>query len=162
MTNDLTRVFFIGDVVGPAGLRCIASLLPGFLKEERVHFCIINGENATGGTGISASDTQKLFAAGADVITGGNHSFEKREFWNVFTDFPRVLRPANFPEYTLSAGQDEAAVFAPGQGAGIFEKDGIRYAVLNVQGRENMTPLDCPFRCADRQINSWLEDTEPP
>ena len=82
-------------------------------------------------------DAECLFAAGVDAITGGNHSFEKRDFWPLLDANPAVLRPANFP-----AG-------VPGRGFGTFEKRGARLTVVNLQGREDMVPLDCPFAGAD-------------
>ena len=75
MNNEKVRVFLGGDVFGPVGMRCAETLLPGFLEKEHIDFCVINGENASGGTGISAEDANRLFAAGAEVITGGNNSF---------------------------------------------------------------------------------------
>lgn len=139
--TDTIRVFLAGDVFGVSGMRCVGALLPSFLKAESIDFCVINGENASQGTGLSEKDAQAIFAAGADVITGGNHTFEKRDFWPVFDIFPRVIRPANFPPGAL-----------PGSGLCSVEKNGIEFAVLNLQGREGMTALDCPFRAADSEL----------
>ncbi len=137
MKNEMLRVFLGGDVFGPVGMRCARTLLPAFLERESVDFCVVNGENATAGIGISPEDAECLFAAGVDAITGGNHSFEKRDFWPLLDANPAVLRPANFP-----AG-------VPGRGFGTFEKRGARLTVVNLQGREDMVPLDCPFAGAD-------------
>lgn len=157
MNNEKVRVFLGGDVFGPVGMRCAETLLPGFLEKEHIDFCVINGENASGGTGISAEDANRLFAAGADVITGGNHSFEKRDFWPALESMSRLLRPANFPPSI-----QEYENMPPGRGSVVFEKNGTRYAVLNLQGREDMTPLDCPFRAADAAVAVWNEEQEPP
>lgn len=157
MSNKPVRIFLGGDVFGPAGMRCAEALLPAFLEREHIDFCVINGENASGGTGISEADAGRLIAAGADVITGGNHSFEKRDFWEALDALPQLLRPANFPPPL-----EEYDNMPPGRGSAVFEKDGMRFAVLNLQGREDMTPLDCPFRAADAAVTAWNSEPDPP
>ncbi len=156
MSNEQIRIFLGGDVFGPVGMRCAETLLPSLLEREHIDFCVINGENASGGTGISGEDAARLIAAGADAITGGNHSFEKRDFWTALDTLPQLLRPANFPPSI-----EEYDNTPPGRGSAIFEKNGMRFAVLNVQGREDMTPLDCPFRAADAAITAWNSEPEP-
>lgn len=151
-TNTI-RVFLGGDIFGPVGMRAVAALLPVCVQTEQIDFTIINGENASGGIGLTEADARLILESGADVITGGNHTFEKRDLWPVLDLFPEVLRPANFP---LSSPA------LPGKGAAVYEKNGVRYAVLNLQGREDMPALDCPFRCADGQLAAWLSETEPP
>lgn len=145
MKNSLVRVFLGGDIFGQVGMRCVARLLPDLVAREGIDFAVINGENASAGIGLSADDARAVLAAGADAITGGNHTFEKRDYWPVLSEFGRVLRPANYPP---NDG-------IPGRGAAVFEKAGRRFAVLNLQGREDMTALDCPFRCADAQVAAW-------
>lgn len=147
MKNNQIRVFLGGDVLGPVGMRCARALLPPLLAAEGVDFCVINGENASAGIGLSPEDAAIIFAAGADAITGGNHSFEKRDFWPLLDADPRVLRPANFPPEGV-----------PGRGYGTFEKGGLRFVVVNLQGREDMGALDCPFRAADSILASLPED----
>jgi len=147
MKNNRIRVFLGGDVFGPVGMRCAQTLLPPFLARESVDFCVINGENASAGIGLSPEDAESLFAAGADAITGGNHSFEKRDFWPVLDSSPGVLRPANFP-----------AQGVPGKGFGVFEKEGLSFAVVNLQGREDMGALDCPFAAADAILAGFPAD----
>ncbi|HNY21281.1 MAG TPA: TIGR00282 family metallophosphoesterase [Treponemataceae bacterium] len=158
MKNDTMRIFLCGDVFGPVGMRCVTGMLPGFIEREEIDFTVVNGENATGGIGISTEDARAIFASGADAITGGNHTFEKRDFWSALDELPGMLRPANFP----SGEPLEGMVATPGRGFAVFEKDGFRVAVLNLQGREDMVPLDCPFRCADRAIAAFLAEPEPP
>ncbi len=153
--NDILRVFLGGDVFGVSGLRCVAALLPGFLSREEIDFCAMNGENATLGIGLSGDDAKALFAAGVDVITGGNHSFEKRDFWPVLDELPSVLRPANFPRL-------EGQFALPGRGSIVVEKAGARIAVLNLQGREDMTAIDCPFRAADAALEAWGSEDRAP
>lgn len=152
MKNNNVVVFLGGDIFGLVGMRCVTSLLSGLIEREGVDFTIINGENATAGIGLCESDACTVFSAGADVITGGNHSFEKRDFWPVFDSFPGVLRPANFPS--------DIEPPLPGRGAAVYEKNGLRFAVLNLQGREDMPALDCPFRFADNQLSSWLTEDD--
>lgn len=152
MKNNHIRVFLGGDVFGPVGLRCVAALLPALIEDERIDFTVINGENASQGIGITEADARAILAAGADAITGGNHTFEKRDLWPTLDSLPELLRPANYPG---DAG-------LPGRGNAVFEKRGTRFAILNLQGREDMTPLDCPFRCADAQVSAWLSEPVPP
>lgn len=140
MKNNLCTVFLAGDVCASVGVRAVTNLLPKLIERESIDFCVINGENATGGIGLSSGDAEAILAAGADVITGGNHSFEKRDHWPVLDVNPAVLRPANFPSRGLTAEES-----LPGHGMGIYEKNGHTFAVFNVQGREDMTALDCPF-----------------
>jgi 2',3'-cyclic-nucleotide 2'-phosphodiesterase len=152
MKNNHVRVFLGGDVFGSVGLRCVATLLPPLIKNEEIDFTVINGENASLGIGVSEQDALAILAAGADVITGGNHTFEKRDFWPVLSSVPELLRPANYPEIGN----------LPGRGFAVFEKDGFRFAVLNLQGREDMTPLDCPFHRADAEVSLWNAESNPP
>lgn len=157
MNNEHIRIFLGGDVFGPVGMRCAETLLPPLLEREHIDFCVINGENASGGTGISETDAAHLIAAGADVITGGNHSFEKRDYWEALEVIPQLLRPANYPPPVVEYDNTP-----PGRGTGIFGKGALRFAVLNIQGREDMTPLDCPFRAADAAVSAWNSEPEPP
>jgi 2',3'-cyclic-nucleotide 2'-phosphodiesterase len=152
MKNNLIRVFFGGDIFAGVGLRCATTLLPGFINDNSIDFTVINGENASGGTGISAEDAEAVLAAGADVITGGNHTFEKRDYWPALDSIDRLLRPANYPD---CAG-------IPGRGSAVFEKGGVRFAVLNLQGRDDMMAIDCPFRAADARLAAWAEEDSPP
>jgi 2',3'-cyclic-nucleotide 2'-phosphodiesterase len=152
MKNNLIRVFLGGDIFGAVGMRCALSLLPPFIAQEGIDFTVINGENASLGIGISEEDAKLVLAAGCDAITGGNHTFEKRDFWPALDAIPQLLRPANFP----------ATGNLPGRGSGVFEKAGVRYAVLNIQGRDDMSAIDCPFRAADEAITAWLAEENPP
>ena len=152
MKNNIFRVFVGGDIFGSVGMRCASALLPSFISKEEIDFTIINAENATSGIGVSEEDARLVIKSGADVITGGNHTFEKREFWDALSSMNEMLRPANYP---LDAE-------LPGRGAAIFEKYGIRLGVINLQGREDMIPIDCPFHFADAQISAWANEASPP
>ena len=129
----------IGDVVGEPGLEVLERRLPQLIRENSADFVVVNGENAAGGFGLTAPALERILAAGADVVSGGNHIFEQREFWPVLDSEKRVLRPMNYP------GNESA-----GRGWVELEKtcsDGrsVNWTVVNIQGREFMTPLDCPF-----------------
>jgi metallophosphoesterase (TIGR00282 family) len=99
---------------------------------------VVNGENAAAGFGLTAETLDRILAAGADAVTGGNHIWEKREFWPVLDGEKPVLRPANYPPEV------------PGRGILRLEKAGALLTVINLQGREQMKAIDCPFRCFDR------------
>jgi metallophosphoesterase (TIGR00282 family) len=131
------KVIMIGDVVGEPGLSVLESLLPPLIQREGADFVVVNGENAAAGFGITEGDMHRILNAGADVITTGNHVWEKREFWPILDTEPRILRPMNYP-----AG-------APGRGCLLVKKNDLSYLVINLQGRELMTPIDCPFRAFD-------------
>lgn len=135
------RILFLGDVVGRAGRAAIMETLPKLNESLKPDFCIVNGENAAGGFGITEAICQDLLDAGADVITTGNHVWDQREALVFIERQPRLLRPANFPDGT------------PGRGAGLFlAANGAQVLVLNALGRIFMEPLDCPFRVLDREV----------
>jgi len=131
------RVIMIGDVVGDPGLLVLESRLPALIADYAADFTVVNGENAADGFGLTAETLDRILAAGADAVTGGNHIWEKREFWKVLAKREKpVLRPANYPS-------------VPGTGWLCLEKNGLSVLIVNLQGRELMTPIDCPFRCFD-------------
>jgi metallophosphoesterase (TIGR00282 family) len=124
-------------VVGEPGLSVLESLLPPLIQREGADFVVVNGENAAAGFGITEADMHRILNAGADVITTGNHVWEKREFWPVLDTEQRILRPMNYPGS------------APGRGYLLVKKKDVSYLVINLQGRDLMTPIDCPFRAFD-------------
>jgi metallophosphoesterase (TIGR00282 family) len=126
----------LGDVVGEPGLVALEKRLPALVEEYRADFTVVNGENAAAGFGLTAETLDRILAAGADAVTGGNHIWEKRDFWPVLDSDKPVLRPANYPS-------------VPGQGRIRLEKQGLSVLIINLQGRELMTPVDCPFQCFD-------------
>jgi len=130
----------IGDVVGEPGLKALEDKLPAIIKDNAVDFTVVNGENSADGFGMTEAALNRIIASGADVVTSGNHVWEKREFWPVLETGERILRPANYP-----AG-------CAGKGWLCVEKAGQNWFVINLQGRELMTPIDCPFRCFDNVI----------
>jgi metallophosphoesterase (TIGR00282 family) len=137
----------LGDVTGEAGLGALEKLLDGLKRDYNAHFIVVNGENAAAGFGMTQTEAQRIFAAGADVITSGNHIWEKREFLDYLKTEPRILRPANYPDVYWSGTAPPAKI--PGKGVVTLEKDGLVWTVMNLQGREYMTPIDCPFRTFD-------------
>lgn len=136
---DNIILFFGGDICGTRGVDIAVRMLPKLLKEEKPDFIIVNGENAARGCGIEPEQAARLFDTGVDVITGGNHSMERFDLRNTFGQEARILRPANYP-------------FVPGSGSITVRKPQGTLTVLNVQGRENMRPIDCPFQTVDRLL----------
>ncbi len=119
--------------------------LPALREKHSADLCVVNGENAAGGFGITAENAEEIFSAGADVITSGNHIWNKKETAGFMMGEPRLLRPANYP-----AG-------APGGGVYVARTPAGPAAVINLMGRVFMPPVDCPFRAMDR----LLEDLDP-
>src|ERR1700745_2569169 len=135
------RILFIGDVVGRSGRAILLERLPGLVRDWKLDFVAINGENAAGGFGITEAIYQEFVDAGADVITGGNHSWDQKEALVFIERAPRLLRPINYPAGT------------PGRGAAVIEaKNGARVLVLNAMGRLFMDPLDDPFAAVEREL----------
>ena len=136
------RLLFLGDVVGRAGRAAIVEALPGLRKELGLDFVVINAENAASGMGLNAAIANDLFAAGADVITLGDHAFDQKEMLQHIQTDPRILRPLNF------------APSAPGRGAGTFEATrGRKVHVAVVLGRVFMNrPFDDPFSAIDAAL----------
>lgn len=136
------RILFIGDVVGEPGRRALTRHLAGLRRQTEADAVIVNGENAAGGAGISTATCKEILAAGADVVTGGNHSFHQKEVMKYHDQEPRLLRPDNYPP--------EATI--PGRGCGIFDVRGHTLAVLNLCGRANLGPYENPFPWARRRV----------
>jgi metallophosphoesterase (TIGR00282 family) len=126
----------LGDVVGESGLTALETLLP--VIRDEADLIVVNGENAADGFGITGQSLQRILGAGADVVTTGNHVWEKREFWSILEKDERVLRPANYPEGCIGRGWVQ------------IEKAGVSWLVINLQGRDMLFPIDCPFRTFDR------------
>ncbi|MFZ5633291.1 MAG: TIGR00282 family metallophosphoesterase [Bacillota bacterium] len=140
------RLLMIGDIVGKPGRRAVKQNLPGLVSQLAVDMVIANGENAAGGNGITKDVAQELFASGVDVITMGNHVWNKKEIYTYINHEARIIRPANYPPG------------APGRGFGVFRsKNGSELGVINISGRIFMQELDCPFRKADELVNQLKE-----
>ncbi len=140
------RLLFIGDIVGKPGRDCVRIGLPAVVDYHQIDFVIANAENAAGGFGITREIGEQLLDAGVEVMTSGNHIWDKREALDYIGIEPRLLRPLNFP------------TGAPGNGSYVARsRDGRSVAVVNVMGRVFMTPLDDPFVAAEREIAKLRE-----
>ena len=135
------KILFIGDIVGSPGRKIVHERLADILAQRQIDLCIANGENAASGFGITPRITQDLLASGVEVVTSGNHIWDRKDILDFFPHEPRLLRPANFPNGSPGSG------LYTGQA-----RNGTPYAVLNLQGRTFMTPLDDPFRGATREL----------
>lgn len=142
------KVLFLGDVVANAGRNVIRAFVPELRKSENLTFVVANGENAAGGLGIDERCANEMFECGVDLITGGNHSWDKREIADFMLRDKRVIRPANFPENQVFP--------VPGRGHAVLEGPGCRLGVLNLMGRVFMDPLDDPFAVGSRWLD-WFE-----
>src|ERR1700689_3933450 len=139
------RLAFFGDVVGRSGREGLASHLPGLRRRLGLEFVAVNAENAAAGFGITENTAKELFAAGADCLTLGNHSWDQREALTYIVREPRMIRPLNYP----------ALSDAPGRGSQMFDTEsGKRVLVINLLGRLNMDSLDDPFAAVDRELNA--------
>jgi metallophosphoesterase (TIGR00282 family) len=138
----IVRAAMIGDVVGDSGLKALEDILPRIVKDHAVDFTVVNGENSAEGFGMTEATLKRILSCGVDAVTSGNHVWEKRDFWPVMDANDRMLRPANYPGGS------------PGRGWLSVEKAGAHWVIINIQGREFMTPIDCPFRCIDHIINN--------
>ena len=135
------RILFIGDIFGSPGRRIVADHVEDIVKTNEIDLAIANAENAAGGFGITPAIAEDLFALGLDVLTSGNHVWDKRELYDYLNRQPRLLRPANYPE-------------GPGHGlVTVKARNGVECAVLNLQGRTYMPATDCPFRKADSLLS---------
>jgi len=144
------HILFVGDVHGKPGRRILKDRLPRLRSRVEATLIIVNGENAAGGAGISADVAQELLASGADVITGGNHTWHHRDAYELLDAEPRLLRPLNYPAGT------------PGHGSTVVAaaRNATRVAVVNAQGRVFMpVPIDDPFRMLRAEVDRLREQT---
>lgn len=141
------KVLFIADIVGQPGRDAVAHILGRIKNQEGVEMIIANGENAAGGMGLTPGVANELFRLGIDVLTMGNHTWDKKEIISIIEEKP-VVRPANY------------APGVPGRGALLFTttKD-LKVGVMNLVGRVFMAPADCPFRAADRILEELKKET---
>ncbi|MDA8126362.1 MAG: TIGR00282 family metallophosphoesterase [Deltaproteobacteria bacterium] len=135
------KILFIGDIVGKPGRRAIRELLPGIVEDHRIDLVIANCENAAAGFGVTGEIVEELYGRQIDVLTSGNHIWDKKEILECVDDDRTLLRPANYPQGV------------PGNGSVVVStRGGVQVGVLNLAGRVFMNPLDCPFLTADREI----------
>ena len=134
------NILAIGDVVGAGGCDFLRAHLPSFKKLNQIDVCIVNGENAAPGNGITPAAAQDLFTSGADLITTGNHVYRRREVYTYLDETEYLIRPANY-----RAG-------SPGRGYQIIDKGRVQIAVINLLGVVFLDPLENPFDCVDRLL----------
>lgn len=143
MTLDSNHInlLFIGDVIGNSGVVLLNAILSDFKKKWNVHTAVLNGENAATGRGLTPRIAHSLFELGIDVLTSGNHIWNKDKVFPLLEENPYLLRPLNYPPGT------------PGHGSCVFQSPGqVPVGVINLQGRSFMYPIDCPFRTADAEV----------
>jgi metallophosphoesterase (TIGR00282 family) len=142
------NILFIGDIIGRTGRRAVEARLHHLVDAHSVDLVIANGENAAAGFGLTINIAAELYDLGIDVITSGNHIWDKREIYDYLDHEPRLLRPGNYPPGL------------PGRGSGVYSTAaGLKVGVLNLEGRVFMNNLDCPFRAADREIEILRQQT---
>lgn len=134
------KVLFIGDIVGKPGLQILQTFLKNLIENNDIDFVIANGENVSDGKGITEKELKVLTDLGVNVITGGNHTFEKQNFQDIAKKEKIVLRPLNYPRGTF------------GQGYVTLDCKGMKITVASLQGRAFLPAIDCPFRTAERLV----------
>jgi metallophosphoesterase (TIGR00282 family) len=143
------RLLFIGDIFGSAGRSIVAELFQPIVREHQVDLAIANCENAAGGFGVTPQIADDLLGLGIDVLTGGNHIWDKRDIYDYMGRTPQLIRPANYP------GE------LPGRGVYVATaRNGAACAVMNLQGRTYMAQIDCPFRGADALLGALPESVK--
>ncbi len=144
---DELNILFIGDIVGETGRRMVKNYLPLIKIENKVDFVIANGENLSGGFGITKEKAEEMFNSGINVMTSGNHIWDKKEILNFIENEPRILRPANFPDQV------------PGKGSIVVTVNSFKVGIINLQGRIFMEPLNSPFEVATIEIEKLKGET---
>jgi metallophosphoesterase (TIGR00282 family) len=144
----IVKALMIGDVVGTPGLKALFAGLGPLVRSTGACIVVANGENAQNGLGIGKEEADKLLAMGVQVITSGNHVWEKPGASELLDSCPSLLRPANYPPGV------------PGKGFALLAAGGLPWAVLNLQGRESLYSIDCPFRVADALL-AQIESQSP-
>ncbi|MDD2485636.1 MAG: TIGR00282 family metallophosphoesterase [bacterium] len=142
------RILMVGDIIGKPGRVCLREHLLGIKAEFHVDFTVVNGENAAAGFGINAQVAEQIRLAGADIVTTGNHVWDRREMAAEIDSLDYVLRPANYPPGT------------PGRFLTVVDMQGYKIAVISLMGRVFMNTLDDPFRAMD-DITASLADVTP-
>ncbi len=142
------NILVIADVVARPGRVAVLEQIGKLRDEYKIDIALMNGENVAGGFSITPALADQLFAAGFDVMTSGNHIYNKEEILPYLDANPRLIRPANYPEES------------PGKGLFVGEINGFKIAVLNLLGRVFMPPVDDPFRAATEKISSIPDDVK--
>lgn len=136
------KILFIGDIVGNPGRRAVRELVPGIISKYKVDFIIANCENAAAGFGVTRDVVDELFGFQINVLTSGNHIWDKKEILDFIEDYSTLLRPANYPKDVV-----------PGRGSLIAtDSCGRSIGIVNLLGRVFMAPIDCPFKSSEREL----------
>ena len=145
---DTVRILAVGDVVAAAGCEKLREALPKFKKARNIDIVIANGENSAQGNGMTPFSLEHLFASGVDIITGGNHSFKRREVYDTLDGSLSVVRPANY------------SAECPGRGYTVLDKGFVRVGVVNVLGTAFMDPVRNPLECIDEVIDALKNEVK--
>lgn len=141
------RILFLGDIVGAPGRNLIEENLSKLKEKYKPHIVIANGENAAGGRGINEKILKQFFSWGIHVVTMGNHTWDQKEVFDFIDNYKNLVRPANFPKGT------------PGVGYNVITFNEYKLAVINIQGRTFLPPLDCPFMTVSNIIDNLKKET---
>jgi metallophosphoesterase (TIGR00282 family) len=142
------KLLFIGDIVGQPGRRAVKELVPALKRQHLVDVVVANGENSAGGSGITVGTAAEIFSAGVDVITSGDHLWDQKEVMELLANERRFVRPLNYPPGT------------PGQGSFVLVREGCPpLAILNLQGRTFLPPLENPFLAALAEVKRLHQTT---
>jgi len=141
-TQKKINVLFIADIIGKPGLTIVKHVVKQLREQYQIHFCIANGENGSAGKGLTENIAQQYFNHGIDIITSGNHIFEKYGVHKLLNTNHKIIRPLNYPFGVSGKGSLVATI-----------SNNIKIGVINIQGRTFMFPIDCPFRTANEEIN---------
>ncbi len=141
------NILFIGDIVGKPGRRAVKALLPGLRGKLKVDLVVANCENAAGGFGITQKTVDELFSSGIDLMTSGNHIWDKKEALTILPKEDRILRPLNYPPGV------------PGRGSILYSVNDCKVGVVNLSGRVFMGLMDCPFRAIDEELDRLMANT---
>lgn len=145
--TDTINALLLGDIIGQPGCRAVFIGLKKLIKDYKADVVMVNGENAADGFGITPENVQMIFHSGADVITSGNHVWQKNDIYPLLDSRAELLRPANYPKA------------APGHGSCIVDVQGTKIAFLNLQGRVDMNNTDCPFTTAKEEVRKLRKET---
>ena len=144
----VAKILFIGDIVGKPGRVAVRELLPALIEDYRIDLVVANCENAAAGFGVTRDVVEELFRSRVDVLTSGNHIWDKKEVLEFVEDYETLLRPANYPDGVPGFG----SVVVP-------SPTGSPIGVINLAGRVFMHSLDCPFRSAEKEIEKLKKKT---
>lgn len=140
------RILTVGDVVSTIGCEYLRQKLPGLKRSLGADIVIVNGENSAVGNGMLPSSAEHILDSGADLVTGGNHTLKRREFYTYLEENHPVIRPANFYKT------------APGRGTAVIDKGRVQVGVINLMGTVYLEPLTNPFECVDKEIERLKQE----